>query len=308
MPGMDLLDPYLQDLCKRPQEGAALVRSLMDELDGLRAQVGHEKWRLWVEGARSHGLHGALAKDPYTARALAKPRGYAGDAIMLDYVYGHPDVQSSVGEMDVLARSVHSYTAGLSPPARAVRWRRDWVATQIENLAAKLTHPRIFALACGHLREAEALHPSVYAAIGNWVAADQDEDSLVRLRHRHDGAAIQPRKMSVRDVLATGSTDPCFDLVYALGLYDYLDDRVAARLTGALWRLVSPGGRLILTNFAQGSRGAGYMEAFMDWWLIYRTDDELLKLSSEVRESEIAAVNSLTDPFAAVHYVEITRK
>ncbi len=44
-------------------------------------------WDRVVTTLRNHPLHSDLMLDPYVNRAFHKPRGYAGDAEMMDLVY-----------------------------------------------------------------------------------------------------------------------------------------------------------------------------------------------------------------------------
>src|SRR5215471_14831280 len=39
------------------------------------------------DACQTHPLHRMALEDPFTERAFSKPRGYAGDAVMLDYIY-----------------------------------------------------------------------------------------------------------------------------------------------------------------------------------------------------------------------------
>jgi hypothetical protein len=49
-----------------------------------------------IRTARDHEVFKLLQQDPNTRRAFDKPRGYAGDAVMLDYVYtGVPPSETS---------------------------------------------------------------------------------------------------------------------------------------------------------------------------------------------------------------------
>ena len=67
---------------------------------------------------RDHLLHRVLLEDPYTARAFGKPRGYAGDAVLIDMIYDQqpPDETSARG------RDIFAVTTSFSV-ARAVRER-----------------------------------------------------------------------------------------------------------------------------------------------------------------------------------------
>jgi extracellular factor (EF) 3-hydroxypalmitic acid methyl ester biosynthesis protein len=78
-----------------------------------------------------------------------------------------------------------------------------------------------------------------------------------------------------------GTQKPRFSLVYTLGLFDYLSDRLAARVARARWETLAPGGQLV-ANFAPNFPGAGYMEMMMDWWLHSRSAAELAECWSEI--------------------------
>src|SRR4051794_26007505 len=45
-------------------------------------------WPAFARGCLDHPLRNLLHEDPFTFRAFSKPRGYAGDAVMMDYIYG----------------------------------------------------------------------------------------------------------------------------------------------------------------------------------------------------------------------------
>ena len=248
-------------------------------------------------------------QDPYTARAYQKPRGYADDAVMLDYVYGRRGAYPDAGVTD-LGMAIHAYAAGASPPARAVRWRRDWIASQIETSMIAAGRPvKVLSFACGHLREYAQVHQMLRDRACNWTAADQDLESLAHVRDCYDSRTVKCSATSVRALLrGWHDLDSDCDLVYSLGLFDYLKGPVAARVMGALWKHVTPGGRLIVANFATGTPGAGYMEMFMDWWLTHRSEADLEGGMSDIPAGEIESAQSSSDPGEAVHYLTLTRR
>jgi hypothetical protein len=64
-------------------------RLLGEPLSSLRDDAAaHGLGESFTAAARGHRLFEIVQQDPYTRRAFQKPRGYAGDAVMLDYVYG----------------------------------------------------------------------------------------------------------------------------------------------------------------------------------------------------------------------------
>ncbi|MGA3076475.1 MAG: class I SAM-dependent methyltransferase [Bryobacteraceae bacterium] len=285
------------------------IQALMVTLDRVRAASSGGEWHRLVGNAREHSLFELLMQDPYTARAYQKPRGYAGDAVMLDYVYGRRGSYHDAGVTD-LGMAIHAYSAGASPPARAVRWRRDWIASQIETSLIAAGRPvKVLSFACGHLREYEQVHPMLRDRACNWTAADQDLESLAHVRDCYDSRTVKCSATSVRALLrGSHDLDSDCDLVYSLGLFDYLSGPVAARVMGALWKHVTPGGRLIVANFATDTPGAGYMEMFMDWWLTYRSEADLEGCVSDIPAGEIESAQSLSDPGKAVHHLMLTRR
>jgi len=173
---MNHLDQFAQEL-EIPALGAHGIRNVMGKciryLDEERAAYP-DRWDTVARACREHRLHSLFLEDPYTNRAFCKPRGYAGDAVMLDFVYGHRDVRDAIVASSDIGRSILAYTGGGSPPARAVRWRRARAAQEIEALASKPGTARVLAFACGHLREVELLHLEIRRRI-QITAADMDE-------------------------------------------------------------------------------------------------------------------------------------
>jgi hypothetical protein len=83
-------------------------------------------------------------------------------------------------------------------------------------------------------------------------------------------------------------------LIYATGLYDYLSQAAAERLTARLYSLLHPSGRLVIGNFkvAPGSTWIG--DFVLAWQLIYRTPEEMLALARRLAP-EPAAVEVRED-------------
>lgn len=47
----------------------------------------HEGWTRTRSAYMDHPLRSIMLEDPYIARCVAKPRGYAGDAELIDLIY-----------------------------------------------------------------------------------------------------------------------------------------------------------------------------------------------------------------------------
>jgi hypothetical protein len=233
-----------------------------------------------------------------------KPRGYAGDAVLLDYIYGSaplPEETTARGRSMLMWMRRHS--AGFS----SVRWRRDYFARRLDELAARVRRPRVGVVAGGHFREGQRSLAVRSRAFDTLQVLDQDPASLevVAAEQQHDH--VTPVPASVRDIITGKCSLDGMDFIYAAGLYDYLTDRFATRLSARLFDALRPGGSLIVANFIRMMED-GWMEALMDWWLLYRTPDEVNRFASEIPESEIASRRVFTDPYSNVAYLEVVKR
>lgn len=248
---------------------------------------------------REHELFAISHEDPYSKRAFEKPRGYAGDAVMMDYVYAGvaPDATSELGRRVFTGTTRGSM--GLS-----VLFRRHLLTAHINEVASSCSDFRILSVASGHCREIEdsLLANTAVNVAGRLVAFDQDPESCETVRRDYAGYPVDVICASVRKLLANGGASlGKFDLIYSAGLFDYLTDAEAEKLVEALLAMLKPGGKFLVGNFAPSCRGRGYMELFLDWKLIYRDSDQLRKLFGP---SRIAATTSFLDPHANVVYAE----
>lgn len=294
---------------------APAIMALIERTESWR-RASPRNWRPLVNDVIApHPLVAFANRCPMTDRARSKPRGYAGDAVMLDYIYDRERFADS--ELQGADRAIFR-TVAESPTCASVDYRRQLIAQRIDALAGRHVArgdapPSILSLACGHARELDLLGTAPDKALGRIVMCDQDSDSLaaVRTRSARLGDQLQTRALTVRQFLAHAPETRAlgqFDFVYSAGLYDYLEQRTAARLSKVLFDHVAPGGQLLLANFHPANRGTGYMEAFMDWWLIYRDEDEMQDVAEEIDPAQIASRNVELDPFGNVVYLTLTRR
>lgn len=284
------------------QVAPAMAR-LCESLLAYRLMTSDAAWRDAVRRVcGTHPIRTWLHQDPYTQRAFKKPRGYAGDAVMLDFIYDGipPEQTSAVGQ--AIFRATTRLPNGLS-----VVERRDRIARMLESLADQQVKPRVLSVACGHLREGQQTTALAGGRFGEFRALDQDRDSLAVVQ-REQGPLVTTHVASVRDLLRRRLVFRNMDFVYAAGLFDYLSDAIATRLLAVLFQTLIPCGRLLIANFCPTSHGRGYMEAFMDWYLIYRDERTLERLTIEIPEETIAQRHVCTDSYGNVAYLELTRK
>jgi hypothetical protein len=76
---------------------------------------------------------------------------------------------------------------------------------------------------------------------------------------------------------------PRQDLIYSLGLIDYLSARRAKALAEALYEHLNPGGTLILANLRASPTSLLWPAEFVtDWSLIYRTREDMRQLAADL--------------------------
>jgi extracellular factor (EF) 3-hydroxypalmitic acid methyl ester biosynthesis protein len=96
------------------------------------------------------------------------------------------------------------------------------------------------------------------------------------------------------------------DLVYALGLFDYLLRPVAMRFAELMLEAVRPGAIMLIPNFLPGIGDIGWMESFMDWKLIYRRDAEMLDLLKDWNLVSRAEIHR--DPDHNITFLKVYRR
>jgi SAM-dependent methyltransferase len=245
-----------------------------------------------------------IRQDPFTHHCALKPRGYAGDAQLLDYLYGISGVPAGTTP---LGRSIFHHMMD-QQGGRSVRSRGKILARLIDETAERHPSPRILAIACGHLREGIHSKALMSGKIKEFVALDQDADSLAVVEKTYASAGVRTVQGSVRSLL-NGKTDfEGFDLVYAAGLYDYLADRVATRFTRTMFDMLAPEGRLLVANFAPVLPEVGYMETFMEWNLIYRTAEEMAQLTGEIPGDEWKSNQLFWDEPENIIFLELAKR
>ncbi len=301
----DTLDRVRDDLAADPAQTRAALTALSGALCAAHREQDAAAWAETVARCRAHPLRAVLHEDPLTRRTYEQPRGYAGDAELLDIIYRR-DWRGVAEPPSPTGQAIFDFTIGCRAPS-AVRARRELLATMIDGACARTPSPHILSVACGHLREL-ALSASFRAGqVGRFVGLDQDALSLAEVTRSLPGAGVETVPGSVKLLFGGALARERFDFIYTAGLYDYLDERFAQRLTARLFAMLRPGGRLLVANFRPGVEDVGYMEAFMDWRLIYRDAAAMERLTAGVPGPELAGCRISDDPTGSLVFLELDR-
>jgi extracellular factor (EF) 3-hydroxypalmitic acid methyl ester biosynthesis protein len=219
-------------------------------------------------------------------RSYAKPMGYPGDFQIMNQVYDWERRGNGVYEMLM-------HRLGLDV-AECIKTRMEVVQERIAETVFgedRGRPARIMSLGSGPAREIEQFLTGVCNTDGHadFTLIDQEEDALryasektyphlLRLARRY---SVRCLNLSFTDILRGTSgmnTLPPQDLIYSVGLLDYLTDRRATSLVHRLYEQLAPGGLLIIGNMNETSLSNLWpMEFITDWTLEYRDEPKMLR-------------------------------
>jgi SAM-dependent methyltransferase len=218
--------------------------------------------------------------SPFFHHSFHKPRGYPGDFATIEIIYENRPTG------DDLASLVFDDYYLSSPPAQAVRNRLDYLVERLQEQVAtradRGTNPvRILNLGSGPARELVRLsEDATFARAADVTCVDLDPAALAFARGRLDGRLRRPVTTVCTDVAHLFKDEALrsepFDVVYAAGLFDYLRASLASRLIEGCYRLLAPGGVLIIGNFSRelSPNDRILMAWLLEWILIYRDESD----------------------------------
>jgi SAM-dependent methyltransferase len=186
-----------------------------------------------------------LSKSNIFRHARTWPRGCQGDYKMLETLYRNIPLSEGIGYY------IDRY--GLSLPlAEAVRNRIQVLEEILREELRNRQSPAVLNMACGSCRELMGLAPDIVRSGASVVCIDHDGDSLAfaldRLSYTEAAGQIEFRKYNairMFDDELNRSEFGTQDIIYSVGLFDYLPSDFLVKMFAALYRLLNPGGMLI---------------------------------------------------------------
>jgi len=260
-------------------------------------------------------LHALVLEGPMFSRALAKPRGYAGDYLTMAYIYEHDFEGSTLfGKMEHYAACIHDVCV-------AVRNRKDFIVQRMLEKIKKTKKPSFKVLSVGSGPAYEfsdlfkLLHQDEIPQI-EVVLFDVDPEALnfcfSRLREilLARGLSSKVRLRLLFDSVAHLLEDDYFlgdgyDFIFSAGLYDYISVKRSQLLTARLFSRLAPEGTLLIGNMTPKNTSRWAMEYLIDWFLIYREPMELPLFLEQIRGSFVFDV--ATEPTGVTGFVMATK-
>jgi extracellular factor (EF) 3-hydroxypalmitic acid methyl ester biosynthesis protein len=211
-------------------------------------------------------------------RSFAKPRGYAGDYATIEMMYENkPTGDGRLGrfidawyleQKPTVAVKNRRVLLGQAIQAEMNNWRKDTpmpVASLGSGPAQELfdvlrvpQKPNLHATCIDIDHEALGYVASSAEKEGLSSFFTLAQDNLVHLAQGKGHTTILPQQ-----------------LMYSVGLIDYLKDQFVTLLLNWTFDRLLPGGTVILGNFDSQNRDKPYMDYILEWVLIHRTPDEM---------------------------------
>lgn len=244
-------------------------------------------------------------------RSYEKPLGYPGDFEIMNQVYAWQREGGSLYEQLL-------HRLGLEV-AECIATRMVMMRQTIAELCLKRDGrtAHVANIGCGPAREVvDILRMQTLPGPVNFTLLDQDHAALTQAYQqtyaetvRHKGrAGVTLLHTSFSQLLKAGELFgalPPQDLIYSVGLVDYLAPKRAKALVASLYDRLAPGGSLIIGNmFTTDTGNLWPMEFLCDWSIIYRSKAEMVNLAAGLEQ---ASVRTGTDPTGRVVMVTIDK-
>jgi len=229
-------------------------------------------------------------ESAFFKRALEKPFKYAGDFIMMNLLYEGQKVGNTPW-----SRIVNSCLTSI-PLGQAVRNRAWYLKEHILKVASDAKYsqegtgrPKIMSFACGPCEEIRLSLRDLPNLSAEFYLLDQDEQALKYAEEALTQTATDSSRTNfnfINDSVRRFIKDPAhadrfpkMAFIYSAGLYDYLNQETAKKLTEVLYGMLEPGGIMVVGNFIEGNPFGHFIEYAADWFLIYRSLNEMLDLA-----------------------------
>ena len=214
-------------------------------------------------------------------RFYSKPRGYAGDYLAIQKIYDN--VPGGTGRLGPLVDRLFLDIE----PSRAVRNRRTLLADEIVSTVNSKPSGTVtvMCMASGPATE-------VFDAFGRLedrgrlrvTLLDIDLQSLayvdeIRTRQNLTSNITLVNENLIALYLGRSKTKVApQDLIYSIGLIDYLNDKLVNKVLAYSFENLARGGRVILGNFHPRNPAKEFMDYVLEWNLIHRTEADMNRL------------------------------
>jgi len=256
-------------------------------------------------------LHPFFMSSPFPYRCYNKPLGYAGDYEMMRMIQ-----RENAEGPNLFAKFINVFYTNI-PIADSVKNRTanlvKLIEEGIEAAEKKGEEYRSVSIGCGPALEIkQILEKNSHKTKCHFRLLDFNQETLnfavsqANNSKKNNNYNIEGELNSVHELLkrsvAERDEQEKYDLVYCSGLFDYLSNRVCARLIKLFFSMVKPGGKVFVTNMHSNNYDNYLMELLLEWHLIYRDEAIMSSLAPELGKQRL-----FTDKTGVNLCLEITK-
>ena len=216
-----------------------------------------------------------VARSNFLARLQSWPRGYQGDFETIEHLIA----QKNTSEPGTAHYWLEQHVLG-STMSQQHRNKISMQAMEIIQQAAMARQDgrkrRVLVIACGGSADIYSVKDILGNAFLEIVINDIDEGAISYSLERLNalGGRINAEQGNILLKLKDLSRQAPFDLILTGGLYDYLTDAQAAKLTRfSCAHLLAPDGAFVFTNLSTNNPVRPWLEYLVDWHMHYRTEE-----------------------------------
>jgi extracellular factor (EF) 3-hydroxypalmitic acid methyl ester biosynthesis protein len=243
-------------------------------------------------------------------RGFEKPHGYPGDFQMLEGVYNNRELSSGIG------RYIDRY--GLDVPyAVAIRHRKDKMRDILYDFinASREQSLQIINLASGACRDIREmfLRPITYPGTVTLTCIDQDpiaieysRQTLAEIGLGNINVELVQGNILRLEALDLGP-DGSVDMIYSIGIADYLQDRMLKKIFSDSYAKLKTGGKLVIAYKDRDSHRPIALNWYGDWYFIPRNEDELIELINASMGAENISISIEREDSGVIFFATITK-
>lgn len=206
-------------------------------------------------------------------RSYVKPFGYPGDFYLIDHIYSnHVNRDKKYRNWDIYYQNQEG--------TMAVRNRKDYFLDQCLRLALKKQGAKkVLILGSGPATDVNEFL-NMYG--GNDISfdlVDYDQNAIdySSEKNKEFEKLISYHKVNVLRFEPSRR----YDLIWSAGLFDYFKDKHFVYLLKKYINYVAEGGELVVGNFSTENPSQVLMEVVSEWYLNYRSREDLLRIAEE---------------------------
>jgi extracellular factor (EF) 3-hydroxypalmitic acid methyl ester biosynthesis protein len=240
-------------------------------------------------------LLGELLLDPIETNrhVYRKPLGYSGDYTMMNYIYDYHRGRYLGGSS--YERLINNYTCNIPIACSNIK-RKNFLKESILRALKRKDGARVLSVGSGSARElTELLKENRITAPLIFKCLDPERLALDHIASTMQELGPLKTRMLSMEYICRNVTSLIRDkglkerlrgqnLIYAFGIFDYLSDRIAAKLTEELIHLLDDKGVLVIFNIsADEDSGRAYYELLGEWNMLHRTKEQMLAWTDGIR-------------------------